>query len=727
MKTKFFLTILFALGTGSALAQDSYSEITIVDPNFTEKTGNIAGGTTTYWNDATNHTGWVSYTTDSKVYFRVGDGGTNAEGEYIYDGINRASIWRGYTGNPRGSLYQEVTVTKAGHYEFTCQAYCISDDSRGMTYRTINVRTQTDFVYNEDTDEWEEQEVEIGRDTTYYTGIYLVFGSAEAAAQDSIEIYTGVKDGTTVYADYTPWRYSIGYDKTTDGEEVLKFGLDGLNAGLNHDTGNYCTYAPNAYGIGSVRILYYPYDDSELIISQDETITSENISTIINKENLRLNINEGASLTISEDATNVAEIVINSLNMDSNFRQSVFAQIMSAANGITITGDLTQRIYTQGMTWNFMSLPFDCDLSRLVNEGGSPYAIRYYDGASRAATATAQGNWRDYGQNDIIPMGTGFIFMTRDDSWTRFYAADNETKARLFASTANSTSLGLAQNESAVFAHQGWNLVGNPYANYYDGGHVDFGKALTLWNGSTYEACYTGDDAFVIRPNQAFFVQCPREGDSAIGFPGAGRQLTATPTSGAKARTARRNPNRRLVNLSLTDRTFTDKTRIVLNEEAREDYELDCDAGKFMSLRPEVPQLYSIGRDGTHYAINERPLSDGKVSLGIYIPEDGEYTISVTRNDAERVRLSDSETGQTVDLDEGGYTFQARKGTYARRLSLWIDTDATGIIEIASEGGADSPASWYTMDGRPLQGQPSTTGVYLVKEGSVVRKMYVKK
>ena len=114
------------------------------------------------------------------------------------------------------------------------------------------------------------------------------------------------------------------------------------------------------------------------------------------------------------------------------------------------------------------------------------------------------------------------------------------------------------------------------------------------------------------------------------------------------------------------------------------------------------------------------------MSLGLYIPEDGEYTISVTRNDAERIRLTDSETGQTVELDEGGYTFQARKGTYARRLSLWIDTDATGIIEIASESSAESPASWYTLDGRPLQGQPTTTGVYLVKEGSVVRKVCVR-
>ncbi len=232
------------------------AEVAIVDGDFSAKSGNIAGGTTTYWNDATNHTGWVSNTTDSKAYFRVGDGGKNADGEYLFEDVNRAGMWRGYTGNPKGSLYQEVTVTKAGHYDFVCQAYCITDDSHGMTFRTVNVKTETQVVYNEETEEWEEMNIEVGRDTIYYTGIYLVFGSAAAAAQDSIEIYTGVKDGQTVIGDYTPWKYTIGYDKATDGEEVLKFGLDGMNAGLNHDTGEYCTYSPNAYGIGSVHLRY---------------------------------------------------------------------------------------------------------------------------------------------------------------------------------------------------------------------------------------------------------------------------------------------------------------------------------------------------------------------------------------------------------------------------------------------------------------------------------------
>ena len=67
----------------------------------------------------------------------------------------------------------------------------------------------------------------------------------------------------------------------------------------------------------------------------------------------------------------------------------------------------------------------------------------------------------------------------------------------------------------------------------------------------------------------------------------------------------------------------------MLNDEASAGYDLSCDASKFMSMDVTVPQLYTIGADGTTYAINERPLSDGRVRLGLYLPQDGAYTLSL--------------------------------------------------------------------------------------------------
>ena len=245
------------------------SEVTIVDPNFTNKTGNITGGTTTYWNDATTQTGWVSYTTDSKAYFRVGSGGTDATtGEYVYEGVNRAAMWRGWTGNPTGSLVQEVTVSKAGHYDFKCQAYATGDHANVLS----GVRKVTTIIDGYEVNE-EGEEIEISHnDTVYMSGIHLLFGSATELKVDSIEIWTA---GETV-GNYTPQWFTIGYDKMTDGDEVLRFGIDGF-AMSEYVTAGIYSYGPNAYGLGSCHLLYC--GDVEQYYKDKETGINEVVTT----------------------------------------------------------------------------------------------------------------------------------------------------------------------------------------------------------------------------------------------------------------------------------------------------------------------------------------------------------------------------------------------------------------------------------------------------------------
>lgn len=232
-------------------------EVEIVDGDFKQKSGNIAGGTTTYWNNgasAENPIGWVSYTTDSKAYFRVG-----AETHFT-DGA-RAGMWRGYTGNPTGSLTQEVVVTKPGFYTLSCEAYAGSDDSRGVTFRQIKIYTETQEVWDEELEEYVEIEQEIGRDTLYNTGVFTFFGPSDAEEIDSIYVQTQNHfdgRGESVSYIYEPVKCKLSYNKTTDGEETLKFGLDGLTTyGINLETGEKCTYGPNAYGIGSVHMHFY--------------------------------------------------------------------------------------------------------------------------------------------------------------------------------------------------------------------------------------------------------------------------------------------------------------------------------------------------------------------------------------------------------------------------------------------------------------------------------------
>ena len=163
-------------------------------------------------------------------------------------------MWRGWTGNPAGSLTQDITVTKAGHYTFKCQAYVTGDNQNIInSVRHVNRYFETQTVWSEELEEWVEEDVEIGRDTTYISGIKLVFGSVTAEQIDSLDVWTA---GENV-GDYTPQWFEMEYDKTTEGEETLRFGMDGLGVRTYMDLGMYSgAYSPNAYGFGSVHITF---------------------------------------------------------------------------------------------------------------------------------------------------------------------------------------------------------------------------------------------------------------------------------------------------------------------------------------------------------------------------------------------------------------------------------------------------------------------------------------
>lgn len=236
---------------GASYAEQA--ELAVVNPDFMFKSENVTGGESA--TDASG--GWNSYTTNTSEYWRIGDGGKDENGEYVYESRNRAAMWRGWTGSPLGSLTQDITVTRAGHYSFKCQAYCTLDgggQSKSVEIlnggvRRINIQTEMQEVWDEDLEEYVEQEVEISRDTTYISGIRLLFGSVTENKIDSLDIWTS---GESTVAVWTPQWFILDYDKATDGEEVLRFGMSGLEA----KTYNPYTYTPNAYGFGSVHVLY---------------------------------------------------------------------------------------------------------------------------------------------------------------------------------------------------------------------------------------------------------------------------------------------------------------------------------------------------------------------------------------------------------------------------------------------------------------------------------------
>lgn len=182
------------------------------------------------------------------------------------------------------------------------------------------------------------------------------------------------------------------------------------------------------------------------------------------------------------------------------------------------------------------------------------------------------------------------------------------------------------------------------------------------------------------------------------------------------------------MDITITGGDKEDNTRIVLNEEASLSYEMTCDAGKMMSMEASVPQIYTLGEDGTRYAINERPVGEGLVMLGFHAGTSGKYTIALDRCMADRVFLTDFETGETTELTANEYTFTAEAGNNDVRFAIgFIADDETGIAGIEEKAVGSTPKV-YTIDGKfagngieSLKG-----GVYIVRQGDKVSKVIVK-
>ena len=394
-----------------------------------------------------------------------------------------------------------------------------------------------------------------------------------------------------------------------------------------------------------------------------------------------------------------------------------YGVILNECNNITVSGDNKVFHYMGKGYWYFVSFPFDVEVNKISVPEGIQYAIRYYDGAGRASNGKT-GNWKNFGSNDTIPAGMGFIMQTSGNCNVTFNAADTDKKYNTFTTTEVVTPLAL--NASETRSNSGWNLVGNPYQCYYNNHMLNFTGPITIWNwgNKTYTAYSLTDDDYAIRPNEAFFVQCPGTEMQTISFPLQGRQLTDVIESQNAVKAMQPQADgRRLIDLTLSRGDVTDRTRVVFNPEAGEEYETRCDAGKFMSMETSVQQVYTLDEDGNRYAINERP--EGTVRLGFYAGENGAYTFSAVRNTVGDLYLTDLVAQKTVNLRDEDYTFDATAGTDEARFVLTANGNADGIAETMTDEQTTGRAV-YDLQGRRVE--TTGRGAYIVNGKKLIIK-----
>lgn len=391
----------------------------------------------------------------------------------------------------------------------------------------------------------------------------------------------------------------------------------------------------------------------------------------------------------------------------------------------------TLRAYDTS-TWYFISLPYDVKVSDITYTDGTQFAIRKYSGNNRAMQT---GNtWVNLTADDMMNAYEGYILRcNKQDADFTFPAINNTNKNKVFEKESVVMPLGEYLSE---FEHnRSWNLVGNPYPCYYDTRRMDFTAPITVWNryNKRYDAYSPVDDSYILHPAQAFFVQRPVD-QAAITFDKAGRQKNATvQTIQANARRrAAANSHRKIFNVFMSNGTVEDRTRFVVNNDASLAYELDKDASKFIADDNAAMLIYTV-EDGVKYAINERPMAEGVVSLGFYANEDGNYSLSLNTEEDDNIILIDHEANTETALSEE-YHFMAKAGYNDSRFTILFG-EVTGIDTVNVDNGtvsANSPYAVYTIDGRLVGNYGAGTtaslskGIYVIDSKDVKRKIVVK-
>lgn len=408
---------------------------------------------------------------------------------------------------------------------------------------------------------------------------------------------------------------------------------------------------------------------------------------------------------------------------------------------------LSSGYYYGDAGWSFISLPYDVKVSDIVPSENTYWTIRRYDGAKRAAGDTA---WIDLKADDELKAYQGYIVSVWNNNNSEgiltFTSGAGKVGSLNTIFRSDDVTLPLEEN-AAEFAHnRSWNLIGNPYPSYFDLHALDgFTAPITVYgenNRDAYTAYSPIDDDYVLRPYQAFFVQRPVEQES-ITFKAEGRVHTNAVARQAYAPAIAQNQvvanDRHVFNFNLSsDGQSADRARIVLNPAASCDYELDRDAAKFFAEQPGV-EIYVKGEKAL-YAIDERPVADGKALLGLRTAKDGVYTLSLNgKYDSEwTVILTDLKNGTRTDLTVHDYTFTADAGDNASRFSVEFtrstegDDESAGIDEIEMEWNADAHVTVTAANGAVVyEGTLGnitvpTAGVYIVTSGNNSRKVTLK-
>lgn len=278
------------------------------------------------------------------------------------------------------------------------------------------------------------------------------------------------------------------------------------------------------------------------------------------------------------------------------------------------------------------------------------------------------------------------------------------------------------QSGGNKFTHKenmSWNLFGSPYLcamNYDD---MEYGRVIYGYQNDNYVTVNTdvettpaghipaGDAVFTqtatLKDYETFGVS-PRGDEKSGGAYGSMAPVELSITRTGETRAADGGEAQADV-LQLG---------AVEPAEARTDFDMGADGVKWMA--DGVAQIYAV-QGGGRYSLLSAVNVEGKVAVGVSVPEAGMYTIAVPddclADGYETVVLEDNVAHKTVDLLEGGYDFTTAvpgdiEGRFAVSFNRMVDDGCNdGIRAYSAQPGmvrvegveAGDRISVYSADG----------------------------
>ena len=364
---------------------------------------------------------------------------------------------------------------------------------------------------------------------------------------------------------------------------------------------------------------------------------------------------------------------------------------------------------------NFFSMPFkaiNMEVSGTDNPADGSVTAYYYNAATRAKydykfDQSDSKAWVK-GVDNQRNFTAGFRMDANGNKTVRFYGisyTENGSQLGQIILTQNNNQQPWSSSNGGglKFTHKenmGWNLFGSPYLCAMNYGDMEYGRVIYQYDdvNRSYKTINTYDSATGVSTDgyipamDAVFTQTATLDYSENVIVEHSEAKATTAYAGTRALDIAITQNSRISRAS-NGTPVDDQLQLnaVPAQEAKSDFDLGSDGVKWMAN--QNAQIYAT-RNGGRYSLLSAISIDAEQSIGISLPETGEYTISIPEecdaSEYETVWLKDKETGKAIDLKEGDYRFHANQaGEQNHRFTISFNRMATDLksdISIQSIG-----------------------------------------